>query len=447
MQAGKHTVFTGGRIVTPEKVIVGSVEVSEGKIARIQEGGNISSPGAEVVNLDGAYLMPGLIDMHINDGVALLENYSTSAQHVARLEKVSRDLVKRGITGIFPTTLAAPVEEILIYLEGIAEFRRSWEQDPAGTEMCGVLVEGTFMNPSNCGAQNPKYMYRPDRKILDRMLEPGVVRLVNIAPEFGDDALDLIEYCVSRGVVPAAGHCKPTADQMVRAIDRGVRYFIHMLNGPTGSSTKSFDGGGTLQAALRDDRLAVELIVDLIHVAPRVVRDVISRKGAERVIGISDSMFPTDAPESDFEISGVQGRVDHEQRYIYVTGRRDADGNVQPLPEPEVKTCDASVLYGAIVNEDEVFENLVKVLSVEMDGDWVRLHPALELDEAVRQGAQMCCTVPSKVSGMYDGSWSRRVGAIESGFDADLVVAEITGGEKAKFTPRATYVKGKRSVE
>ncbi len=444
MTEAGHFVLTGGKIVTPQGVVEGAVEVKNGKIIRTGRLKPKTGDGAEIVDTGGAYIMPGLIDMHINDGVALLNRISSPSAHADRLEKVSRDLVKLGVTGIFPATLAAPLDEIAGYLEGMAEFRRRWQDKPMGTELCGALVEGTFMNPANCGAQNPAYMFRPSREILDSMLASGVVRFVNIAPEFGDDSLDLIDYAVSKGLVAGAGHCKPTADQMTRAMDKGLSYFVHLLNGPTGSSTKSFDNGGTLQAALRDDRMSVELIVDLVHVDRRVVRDVISRKGAERVIAISDSMFPTDAPRDVFEINGVLGRVDHENNYIYVTGRRDSQGNVTEIPEPELKTCDASVLFGAIANMDDVFRNLVKILSVEMEGNWVRTHPAHPLDEAVRLASEMCSTVPARVSGMYDGSWGRRVGAVAEGFEADIVVAEVTGGDGAVFTPKQVYVAGNK---
>lgn len=446
MREAEHLIFTGGKVVTPEKVIEEPVEVVDGTVRRVGGFDPGDVPEAEVIQLGGAWLLPGLIDMHINDGIALLEGISTPEGHADRLEQVSRDLVRRGVTGIFPATLAAPVEEVTGYLEGMAEFRSRWQSEPMGTELCGALVEGTFMNPANCGAHNVAYIFPPDRGILDRLLATGIVRFVNIAPEFGDKSLDLIEYATGKGVVVGAGHCKPTADQLVKAIDRGLRYFIHLLNGPTGSSTKSFDNGGTLQAALRDDRLAVELIVDLVHVDRRVVRDVISRKGVDNVIAISDSMFPGDAPEEEFEINGILGKVNHKENYIYVTGRRDSEGKVQRIPEPEAITCDVSVLYGAVANMDDVFANTVGLLGVEMEGNWVRTHPAHSLDEAVRLASVMCSTVPAKVSGMYSGDWGRRVGAIETGFGADLIVADISAGAGAEFTPKEVYVKGKRMV-
>lgn len=431
-------------MVTPEGVLEeAAVEVSAGRIIRV--GGCGAAPDARVVELEGDWLLPGLIDLHLNDGVALLRRIASPQEHAERLAEVSRALVRLGVTGMVLATLAAPEEELVGYLEGMALFRRRWNENPRGAELCGALIEGTFMNPDNCGAHNPRYIHPPDRELLERLLAPGAARMVNIAPEFGDRALELIEYAAGRGIIPAAGHCKPTADQLARAVDRGLKYFIHLLNGPTGSNTKGFFGGGTLEGALRDDRLAVELIVDLIHVAPPVVRDVIARKGPERVIAVSDNMFPTDPPAGEFEIGGILGKIDHERGYISVVGRRQPDGSVKILEPPRLATCDFSTLYGSAVNQDRVFLNLLNLLAVEMEGWYTRSHPALPLPEAVRQAALMCATTPAQVGGLLEGDSSeRRRGAVAVGLSADLIVARIARGSdgRVSFAPRQVWLEG-----
>ncbi|OGG00408.1 MAG: hypothetical protein A3F83_10390 [Candidatus Glassbacteria bacterium RIFCSPLOWO2_12_FULL_58_11] len=443
MEHGRHFVLTGGKVVTPEAVFEGAVEVRDGRIVRVGRFDGREAESAEIIPLHSAWVLPGLIDMHINDGVAILRNLSTPEEHAARLAEVSRGLINRGITGIFLATLAGPPESLRDYLEGLAIFRGRWKTEPSGTEICGVLIEGTFMNPDNCGAHNPEYIFPPDRKILDFLLEPGVARMVNIAPEYGDKALELISYVTERGLVAAAGHCKPTADQLSRAVDRGLKYFIHLLNGPTGSNTKAFYGGGTLEGALRDDRLAVELIVDLVHVDQPVLRDVISRKEARRVVAVSDSMFPSDSPEAEFEINGILGLIDRENNVISVVGRRAENGEVTEVAPPALETCDFSTLYGSAVNMDTVFPNTVSLLAAEQQGNFVRSHPALPLEEAVRQASLMCSTNPARITGLLDGSAGRKVGALKEGFEADIVVAEIAaGGWGVKFLPREVYLAG-----
>ncbi|MCE5269811.1 hypothetical protein LLH00_00830 [bacterium] len=277
MSEAKKIVLTGGRVVTPLGVVSANVEIGGGRILRVGDFPAAGGPGVTVVRLHDSYVLPGLIDMHINDGVSILRGLKTPEQHAARLAEVSRGLLPLGITGVFMATLASPLDELEAYLAGMDLFRERWKAAPMGTELCGALIEGTFMNPENHGAQNPDYMYPPSREVLDRLLAHPSVRMVNIAPEFGDTSLELIAYAAGRGVIPAAGHCKPTADQLGQAVERGLRYIVHMYNGPTGSSTKTFDGGGMLEGALRDDRVTAELIGDLVHVAPAVVRDAIGR--------------------------------------------------------------------------------------------------------------------------------------------------------------------------
>lgn len=444
MNQDNHLVLTGARVVTPKAVFDGSVEIKDGSIVRVGKFSADQAPGARVVEFRSSYILPGLIDMHINDGVSILRGLSSPEEHSDRLAELSRGLINRGVTGVFLATLASPLKEIKSYLEGIALFKRRWNESPAGTEICGALVEGTFMNPDNCGAHNPAYIYPPERKILDSLIETGAVRVVNIAPEYGEDSLKLISYAVEKGLVAAAGHCKPTADQLAKAVDRGLSYFIHLLNGPTGSNTKAFNGGGTLEGALRDDRLAVELIADLIHVAGPVLRDIIARKEPERVIMVSDSMFPSDAPEAEFEINGILGMIDRENNYISVVGRRDGKGNVSKTTPPELETCDFSTLYGSVVNLDTVFANIVRLLTSDMEGYFIRRHEGVALDEAIRQAALMCATNPAGITHLLDGSAGRKLGAVEQGFEADLVVAEISaGGWGVKFLPREVYLAGK----
>lgn len=62
-------VIRGGTIITPDKVIEeGSVLISEGKIAQV--GKDIAVPaGAKVVQAEGKFIIPGMIDAHCHTGV------------------------------------------------------------------------------------------------------------------------------------------------------------------------------------------------------------------------------------------------------------------------------------------------------------------------------------------------------------------------------------------
>src|SRR5690606_35117309 len=248
--------------------------------------------------------------------------------HAERVRAVCRHHAARGITGICLATLAAPLDEILAYLAGMAIVL----DEPRGSMdnvFLGGLVEGTFMNPEFHGAHNPDWVFPPDVDLLERFLATGAMRLLNVAPEMSDRAIDVIRRATSHGVVVGCGHAKPSAECLRRAIGAGLRYAIHLGNGPTGSSTKAFHDGGMLEETLRNDDVIATVIIDGYHVHPQLVRDFIERKGIERMIGVSDAGFALGPPKGEFEVFGIKGAPSDGGDYLYVV-RPDESKPVNP---------------------------------------------------------------------------------------------------------------------
>ena len=59
-----ETIFTNAKIVTPDRVIDGSVKINEGIIADISD--DISGLPA-AINFDGDYLLPGFVELHTDN--------------------------------------------------------------------------------------------------------------------------------------------------------------------------------------------------------------------------------------------------------------------------------------------------------------------------------------------------------------------------------------------
>lgn len=76
-------VLTGGLIVTPEKIFEGEVVVKDGKIAEVRQGYSSAQEEAEVVDLKGKHLLPGLIDAHVHfrtPGMTRKEDWTTGSK-------------------------------------------------------------------------------------------------------------------------------------------------------------------------------------------------------------------------------------------------------------------------------------------------------------------------------------------------------------------------------
>jgi len=431
-------LITGARVVTPRGVVERDVTIRGGKVrlapaakdraqarrgaiprkAVTAGGGGRRSPEVARIDARGRLLLPGFVDIHthgyggfdvvlgVYDAASDTFDGSRRASRAALADYVHR-MPALGVTAVFLTTMAAEERVLRRRLRLLDEFLQG---PPEGTRIAGVFLEGTFISASMLGAMNRKFVQPPDARLFDRLNETGLVKLALVAPECGPAALGLIRHMSRRGVVPGAGHTDASADQLREARRAGLAYIVHFLNGPTGHNYKSFDGGGAVEGALSDDALPCEIIADGYHVDPRYVRDVVSRKGADRVIAVSDSMFPAGVVRSargfsSFTVKGVRGTVGPGGKYLQVADK-------------------PSVLFGSCLDMPTAFGNLVSWLTRPMSGIWVRRHDALSPDDALVAAAKMAATNPARLTGL---DRSLGVGRIANGRAADLVLARLKG--------------------
>ena len=417
-QGSRPAVIRGARPVRDGSSAVADVLIDGGRIAAI--GPRLAAPGAEEIDGAGLWMVPGWIDIQVNDMEWMAGGPKPEEAHAARIAEVAGSLASRGTTGFILATLAAPVEEVLGYLRGMqAALTRS-----PGTMgvFLGGLVEGTFMNPELSGAHNRKYILEPTRELVDAMIDSGAVRLLNIAPETSPAAVELIRHAASRGVTVGAGHAKPHAERLREAVEAGLRYIIHLGNGPTGSSLKAFRDGGMLEESLRNDDLIATIILDGVHIHPALARDWTERKGLDRVVAVSDAGFAMGNPEGEFEVLGMRGRV-AGGGWLEVVGSAARN----PL------SSDFGALFGSAADMRRVFETAVSIFTRAMAGVYCRRHPALSLEDALGVATRMTSTNPARLLGLEDR------GRLEPGLRADLVLLDLSG------TP-GDYRVGVRSV-
>ena len=87
--------------VNPDPVPEASVVIEDGRIADITDGGRSpAASDAPVIDLNGAYLLPGLWDVHIHPAPARDPNV-TVAQHTARFgQNLARGMTEGGVVGV-----------------------------------------------------------------------------------------------------------------------------------------------------------------------------------------------------------------------------------------------------------------------------------------------------------------------------------------------------------
>lgn len=416
-----RTLIRKAQIVFPDGVRTSDLSIEEGIIRDI--GQDLASfPNDEIIDAEGHYLLPGFIDIHNHGAVGL--DFASGVYHSEKavfdhtekvfwegLERLLAFYLKTGTTRIYLTTIAAPLESLEHSMRLLDEFLRNHPQFE--NLVAGINVEGSFLKlPAYAGAQNPDFFYPPDLKILDRFQKASGdrIRLVNVPPEHGTVGLDLIRYAKSQHIVVAGGHSGAFALEFEKAVEAGLSLAVHFLNGPSRSSSKSFQDGGAIESILRNDAVSVELIVDGYHVHPQYVRDVMARKGVERCIGITDSIFVNGTSTIDrFEMCGLEGRLSENREYLEVVGKENS-------------------LFGSVLCTDRGFNNLLNWLTSVDRGVWYRTHERLSLNDALVVASQLCSGNPAQLMGIdQKNAQTPATGSIAIGNSADLLLAKIEG--------------------
>lgn len=247
----------------------------------------------EVVDLGDAILTPGFIDLHGHGGAteAHEDESFASALSMHRSHGTTRSVL---------SLVANPVPELTASLSRV---RAVMDADPL---VLGVHLEGPFLSPHNKGAHNESFLVAPTPADVDALLEAGagVVRQVTIAPEL-PGALDAVSRFVSAGVVVAVGHTVGSYDQARAAFDAGATLLTHAFNAMPGLHHRA---PGPIGAAVADDRVTLELILDGVHVHP-VVADTLFRAAPGRVALITDAMGAAGAADGSYRLGSLDVTV------------------------------------------------------------------------------------------------------------------------------------------
>lgn len=265
------------RLMTPEGVVEGDLLAHDGQIAAVGAAGAPES--AQVVEAEGGWLLPGFIDIHAHGGVGR-EAMDADPEG---LRAIAQFYAAHGVTSFLPTTWTAPHEDIMAALENIARVQR---EGTGGAAILGAHVEGPYLNPARCGAQDSRQIRRAGRGEALPILDTGLIRLMALAPEYPENHW-LIEECVQRGIVVSAAHTAATYADMQVAVALGLTQTTHTYNAMTGLHHRE---PGTLGAALTIDAITCELIADNVHVHPAAMNLLYRAKGPDKVILITDAV-------------------------------------------------------------------------------------------------------------------------------------------------------------
>ncbi|MEV0965980.1 MULTISPECIES: N-acetylglucosamine-6-phosphate deacetylase [unclassified Streptomyces] len=372
-------VLTGARVVLPTGVVENGRVTVEG--TRI---GGHTPADAPSVDLSGHWLVPGFVDMH-NHGGGGASFTSGTAEDVLTGVRTHHE---HGTTTMVASTVTGDMD----FLTHRAGFLSELVEQG---DLAGIHFEGPFISPCRKGAHSGELLRDPDpaevRKLLDAAR--GTARMVTLATEL-PGGIESVRLLAEHGVIAAVGHTDATYEQTVEAIDAGATVATHLFNAMPALGHRA---PGPIAALLEDERVTVELINDGTHLHPAALELAFRHAGAARVAFITDAMDAAGFGDGVYHLGPLAVEVS----------------------EGVARLVEGGSIAGSTLTLDTAFRRAATV-------------DALPVEDIV----QAISTNPARLLGLHD-----RVGSIEAGKDADLVVLG------ADFTLRGVMRKGAWVVE
>ena len=270
----------------------GSFCVENGRFVHVSRGD--VPDDVECMDLKGAYVLPGLVDIHIHGAVGA----DFSDGNKDGLIRMAQFLLRRGITSFMPTSMTLPYETLGKAFQTAAEVRR--DQSEGTSRIIGIHMEGPFVSKKKCGSQNPAYLKEPDAEAIRRLQEKcgGLIRIVDAAPEL--PGAEQFAAQVSEICRVSAAHTDSGFEDAVRFFAAGARHLTHLFNAMPPIHHRN---SGVIGAASERKDVTAELISDGFHVHPAAV--VMAFKlFPERICLISDALRCMGMPEGSYELGG-----------------------------------------------------------------------------------------------------------------------------------------------
>ena len=312
-----------GRVVTPDAVLEDAAVVVEGdRITWVGPVSTATAPpalaaavAAAGVPAAGTTLLPGLVDLHNHGGGGAS---FPDAETPDDARRAVREHLAHGTTSLVASLVTADAATLLTRTAMLADLADSGE-------IVGIHLEGPFLSPARCGAQNPADM-RPGHAGLVREVATaarGHLATMTLAPEV-DGVLGTggaLEALAAAGAVPSLGHTDAAAEVVDAAVAAARRALAaDGARSPRPTATHLFNGMRPLHhrdpgpvaaclAAAGRGELVVELIADGTHLVDGTVRAVFDLVGPDAIALVTDAMAAAGMADGVYDLGPMRVRV------------------------------------------------------------------------------------------------------------------------------------------
>lgn len=284
-------------ICQPNGVQNGAIFIEDKKILEVIPTNETLLHGDEeitVIDGKGKLAIPGMIDVHIHgaNGFDMMDGTTQSIQ------AVSKKCLDTGCTGFLVTSVTSSLEKLLKMITATKETLGN----EIGAKILGMHLEGPYLAIEKKGMQDPAHLRNPNIAEMEQILAhaEGLIKMVTIAPEL-PGAIEMIQYLADKEIIVSIAHSNATYEQAQLAFQSGASHITHCFNAMTSIHHRA---PGLVTAALENDDVSVQAIIDGIHLHPGIVRLMYKIKGAERMILITDALQAMGVGDGCYEFGG-----------------------------------------------------------------------------------------------------------------------------------------------
>ncbi len=330
----------------------------------------------EVIDAGGNYVSAGFIDLHIHgSGGADAMDATPEA-----LKTISATLLQTGTTSFLATTMTMSTKNIDNALQNIQDHK----ENVSGAQILGIHLEGPFINADKHGAQDKKYVQKPNMELLQNYMHE--IKMITIAPEV-DGAKNFVKHLTRNypDIILSIGHSDASYEKSKESFTWGISHATHLFNAMNSYHHRT----PGIVGAVFDSDVTCDIIADLIHTHPSTLELTYKMK-KEKLILITDAMRAGCMKCGSYDLGGQTVTV--------------SDGKA---------VLDDGTLAGSVLKLNEALLNMTK-------------HTSMSRIEAVNAVTR----VPAQKLDLKKGQ-------LKEGYDADIVIFD------EDFSIISTIVKGK----
>jgi len=287
------TLITNAHIISPGIDIAGGSVLIEGKtITAVLQPGE-TAEADQTTDAGGHMLMPGFIDIHSHGAGGC----DTCDCNLESIRTIADCKMKEGVTTWLPTTLTLATKT----LAGVCEVVKEYAATPCGAKTPGVHLEGPYINPKQCGAQNPAFVRPADFEEVSMLNDIYPILNISLAPEM-PGAIDFIAKATAAGITCSAGHSAASHADFMKAKAAGLKRLTHFCNQMSPQHHREI---GLVGSGMLDKDIRIEIICDTIHLCKDMLNLTFTNKSIDQMIMITDSLACSWMPDGPGQLGGL----------------------------------------------------------------------------------------------------------------------------------------------